>query len=204
MIKKTITLILLFLTTGTLGAYSQKKIYWGVTGGVNYTTITGERDNGWKNGINLGSYAEWKVCPQTGINLGLSYSELGTKNKPFDMNGYKYRQTVKISYLQLPVTVKYYLYNGFHLFAGPQLAYKLKSRLEPDLYLSDIFYGKDFECNGIIGAGYQFDFGLMFSANYLYGFTRIEVLPCLNFYDEYMKSLRFHHSAFQFNTGWRF
>jgi hypothetical protein len=203
MVKKMNIWLSLFLLIGTLNAYSQKKTYWGIMGGINHTTITVEKDRGWKNGMNLGSFVEWNVFPRTAVNLGLYYSEFGTKNHQFDADEKKYKQTVKISYLQLPVTVKYYVFKGFNLFAGPQIAYKLKSVLEPDLYLNIIFYGKDFECNGIIGAGYQFDFGLMFSANYLYGFTRIEDLR-METNEDYARKFSLHHSAFQFNTGWRF
>ena len=82
---------------------------------------------------------------------------------------------IKNDYLNIPVLFKGYVYEGFNLFAGPQLGFKVSSKLKysksgtsvSTSEGSDLFKSVDFAI--IIGAGYQSSMGLLFSLSYNIG-----------------------------------
>lgn len=180
--------------------FSQNKFHVIPKVGLNLSTITNV-DSDWKSGLNIGCGVEWLPFSQIGFESGVYYTNLGADNVILkNSNAY---MAVKISYLQLPLMVKYYAYKGLHAFAGPQVGYKISSSEKP---VSMLNYGKDFDFSAIIGLGYQFDFGLLLSANYVAGFTTNDqsFLSSINGEQVVYKSLNCRNSTLQFNVGWRF
>ncbi|MDR2920366.1 MAG: PorT family protein [Tannerella sp.] len=194
MSKKNAFLIYLLLLS-TLHVCAQKKFFVTPKIGLNLSTITNV-DSDWKSGLNIGCGVEWLPFSKIGFESGLYYANLGADNVTLENSNTS--ATVKAGYLQLPLVVKYYAYKGLHAFAGPQAGYKISSSEKP---VSILNYGKDFDFSGIIGLGYQFNFGLVLSANYVAGFTSNDQ----GFYSTVAhESRNCRNSAFQFNLGWRF
>ena len=179
---------------GILNASAQRKVYFSPKAGLNITNFTNTQGN-WKSGLNLGLGVELPVSPKIGLETGLYYSEYGAN---IDNQFLNEKQIVKLGYIQIPVFAKYYLFKGFNIFGGPQVFYKINEKVKP-LY-TDVTYNKDFSLNGVIGLGYQFDFGLLFSVNYSLGINSI----AQPIYATANNTFNHRNNAWQFNIGWRF
>lgn len=153
-------------------------------------------------GINVGIGGDIMLNKMFGVETGVYYSMQGDKSKGGEGGDISY--TTKLDYMNIPVYVKGYAYKGLYLFAGPQFGFNLSQKNEsssaeiPSFTIS-MNVIRDFDCSLGVGAGYQFDCGLLASANYNIGLSSI-----------YKKSLMdsiskdSHHSVFQLNIGWVF
>lgn len=104
------------------------------------------------------------------------------------------------------------MYNGFNLFAGPQLGFKVSSKVKVSQSgtsistsdMSDVFNTVDFSI--VLGAGYQSPMGLLFSLSYNIGLTntingdKFAAVPG----GSSMKDEKCRNGVLQFNVGWRF
>ncbi|MDR2969692.1 MAG: PorT family protein [Tannerellaceae bacterium] len=194
---RTSILIASFLVAATMAftASAQRKVYFIPKAGLNVTTIT-KTGGDWTTGTNFGLGIEWLINPKIGIETGIYYSGYGTKN--IDIANLNEKQTIELDYIQVPIAAKYYLYKGFNIFAGPQITYIINESVKP--VHTSLAYNKDLSVNGLIGAGYQFKFGLTFSAAYILGVTSI----AQPIYAANENTYNRRNQAFQFNMGWRF
>ncbi|MDR0603899.1 MAG: PorT family protein [Bacteroidales bacterium] len=193
--KRNLLFAICLIIAGIFDVSAQRKVYFTPKVGLNITNITNTQGD-WKSGTNLGMGVEWLIKPKIGIETGLYYSEYGTKN--IDIPSLNHKQMVELSYIQMPIAVKYYLFKGFNIFAGPQFNYKIDEKVKP--VYTTITYNKDFALNGLAGLGYQFDFGLTFSVNYVLGITSVgqPIFAANN------NTYNRRNYAYQFNVGWRF
>ena len=139
------------------------------------------------------------------IEPGIFYSMQGTKGKDSGVT-----LKIKNDYLNIPILFKGYVYEGFNLFAGPQLGFKVSSKIKASQSGtsistsegSDLFKTVDFAI--VIGAGYQSPMGFLVSLNYNIGLAN-----AIN--KDKMSSLigatvdeKSRNGVLQFNVGWRF
>lgn len=145
-------------------------------------------------GINAGIGGEVRFSSLFALESGVYYSEQGNK---------KGNMKLKYDYLNVPVLAKFYLYKGFHLFAGPQWGINLKAEVEnapmggsfdPKECYSGSLKSEtyDFDFSLSMGAGYAFDCGLLVSANYNAGCT----------YIGRWRDSTAHNGVIQLNVGW--
>ena len=80
-----------------------------------------------------------------------------------------------LNYVNVPVVLKYYLFQGLNVQAGPQFGFIL----DDDIYV-DTFGTNSIEANaeksdvsGVVGAGYDFPFGIRIDARYNFGLTEV-------------------------------
>lgn len=99
------------------------------------------------------------------IQPELLYSQQGAK---FDAGDFD------LTYVNVPIILKYYLIQGLNVQIGPQFGFVVKDDI------SEVFSGigegiesNDFDVAGAIGLGYDFPFGLRLDARYNYGFTDV-------------------------------
>ena len=181
--------------------------------GLNFANMTNSGGS-MKPGLNIGASGEVMMTNNFAIEPGIFYSMQGTKGKESGVS-----VKFKNDYLNIPVLFKGYVYEGFNLFAGPQLGLKVSSKLKGSESgtsvstdaLSDCF--KTFDFALVIGAGYQSPMGVMFSLNYNIGLTntidkdnlaaaiRNVGVPGISASDLDGKS---RNGVLQFNIGWRF
>ena len=144
--------------------------------GLNFANMTNS-DGSMKPGLNIGVAGEVMMTNNFAIEPGIFYSMQGAKGKG-ESSGLK----IKNDYLNIPVLFKGYVYEGFNLFAGPQLGFKVSSKLKysksgtsvSTSEGSDLFKSVDFAI--IIGAGYQSSMGLLFSLSYNIGLANLSAL----------------------------
>lgn len=140
----------------------------------------------------------------------------GTAQK-HNMAGKYITATIKNDFINIPIYAKAYIYKGLNIFAGPQFGFKVRNKFTLDggpkehygsIDLDNVFSSFDFAIN--VGAGYQFENGLFFSANYNIGLSdamkegdaifetdnlTLEINP---------DNDKVRYGVFQANIGWRF
>lgn len=175
--------------------------------GLNFANMTNSEGASMKAGLNIGVAGEVMMTNNFAIEPGIYYS----------MQGFKVSGTtakLKNDYLNIPILLKGYVYEGFNLFAGPQLGFKVSSKVKASDsgtsvstdVLSDWFRTFDFSL--VVGAGYQTSMGLLFSLSYNVGLTNTlnkdniaSTILGVSSSDIDGKS---RNGVLQFNVGWRF
>lgn len=207
--KKIALLLLLFVTFQV----SAQEFHFIPKIGLNFANMT-NMDGSMKPGLNIGASGEVMLTNNFAIEPGVFYSMQGTKYKESGAS-----LKFKNDYLNIPILFKGYVYEGFNLFAGPQLGFKVSSKLKAsgsgtsvstDL-ASDWF--KTFDCSIAIGAGYQSSMGVMFSLSYNIGLTNVidkeNLASFINNNSDIKLSAsdldeKSRNGVLQFNVGWRF
>ncbi|EKN14931.1 hypothetical protein HMPREF1076_02836 [Parabacteroides goldsteinii CL02T12C30] len=200
--KKIACLLLLFVTFQV----SAQEFHFIPKIGLNFANMTNS-DGSMKPGLNIGVAGEVMMTNNFAIEPGIFYSMQGAKGKG-ESSGLK----IKNDYLNIPVLFKGYVYEGFNLFAGPQLGFKVSSKLKysksgtsvSTSEGSDLFKSVDFAI--IIGAGYQSSMGLLFSLSYNIGLANTinadKFAALLG--GSGMEGEKSRNGVLQFNVGWRF
>ena len=198
--KKSLLLLLLFVAFQV----SAQEFHFIPKIGLNMANITNS-DGSMKPGLNIGVAGEVMMTERFAIEPGVFYSMQGTKDKESGTT-----MKIKNDYLNIPVLFKGYVYEGFNLFAGPQLGFKVSSKIKASQSGtsvstsegSDLFKTVDFSI--VLGAGYQLPMGFLVSLNYNIGLTNT-----IN-KDKFSSLLgttvdeTCRNGVLQLNVGWRF
>lgn len=185
------------------GVQSQEFFNFGVKGGANFATLTGddadELDVKMKTGFHLGVFAEIMISDKFGIQPEVLYSTQGAKSEFafFDEIEGDVDLKIKLDYISVPVMLKYFVAPGFSLEAGPQFSFLSKSEIEAEFQgetetedLKDDTESFDFGAG--VGVGYGLPQGFLVQARYVMGFTDI-------YNDSDIKN-----SVIQLSVGWKF
>lgn len=118
--KKIACLLLLFVTFQV----SAQEFHFIPKIGLNFANMTNS-DGSMKPGLNIGVAGEVMMTNNFAIEPGIFYSMQGAKGKDGGAS-----LKIKNDYLNIPVLFKGYVYEGFNLFAGPQLGFKVSSKIK--------------------------------------------------------------------------
>jgi hypothetical protein len=114
----------------------------------------------------LGAYYGMKATEKLTVEPGLFYSGKGMttvndKNKEF---------TESLSYVDIPVLVRYAVNEDFNVFAGPQVGFLLARKYtEESLKLTNTAPVGGYEIGGVFGVGYQLTAELNLQESYDFG-----------------------------------
>lgn len=126
---------------------------FGIKGGVNFPNSSGDfHENETLIGYQVGIFSEIKTDEKFGIQPELLYSTHGVKNK-FEKDGIAYNNDVKLRYLNLPISAKYFVTQGLTVQAGPQIGFLMKAE-ENGINITDHVKTIDLGLN--FGIGYNF------------------------------------------------
>ncbi|MEO8173966.1 MAG: porin family protein [Sediminibacterium sp.] len=108
--------ILFVLATGSFCANAQTQ--FGIKGGVNLSTITGDGSEVFTSsiGFHAGGFAKFGIAKQFSIQTEAMLSFEGAKFNVSGVSG-----NVSVTYLRLPVLAQYHAGSGFVLQSGPQI-----------------------------------------------------------------------------------
>ena len=204
------------LLTSTF-SFAQTEPSFGVKAGISSSGIRGEAVDNFNNlldfskgnittkdytGFFAGGYATIPLSENISVEPGLYYSlkgyELdGALNlKGLDFLGAKARAVLQSQYIDVPVLLKG-SFNGFQVFAGPQISYLTRADLKTTAGVLGInllnrsidatsqFNPWDVGVSG--GIGYQFLNGINITASYNYGLTRMDANKNINAYSRGIK-----------------
>lgn len=158
--KKSI-LFMAALVLSTTFAAAQEYVYFGIKGGVNFSTFSGDgfsdfHDENARTAYHLGLLAEIPVGERFSLQPEVLYSAQG-----FDMVRIEGEEDIEhqLDYITIPVLAKLYLTDGLSLEAGPQVGFVVSEKIssgdnEIDLYDED---RTDIDMALGLGASYKFN-----------------------------------------------
>ena len=114
----------------------------------------------------FGAYYGMKVTEKLTVEPGLFYSGKGMTTVNVKNNEF----TESLSYVDIPVMVRYALNEDFNVFAGPQAGFLLaRNYTEGSVKLTDTAPVGGYEIGGVFGVGYQMASGINLQASYDFG-----------------------------------
>lgn len=225
---KKFILLITMLTITVLGFSQQKKVRFGIHGGINIANINSKftysnfgtsytTDLPFSSIIGLtgGVHAEIHLGNNFYLQPELSYSQLGAKNVSSNSDTTISSQQLELKsilhYMVLPVLVKYKLAKtGASIFVGPQYGYLLgvTNKINSTTINEEDNSNYKSDISGIFGAEYYFPIRIGISARYQLGITNIQkpeyfdtsTLP----QGVVANSISVRNSAFTFTIGYRF
>jgi len=182
---KKIILSSLFVLAVSL-TYAQKAEF-GIKGGLNSSNFSGDTDGtDFKSrfGFNLGVFAAIKLSEKITLQPEILFSTQGAEAENIEafVDDMLFTGDVKfnLSYINVPVMIKYYVVDKFNLEAGPQIGFltsaKTSTKLDGysqtfDEEAKKYFESVDFGLN--FGAGYDFTKNVSAGVRYNLGLSNI-------------------------------
>ncbi len=129
--KKSVLVIALMIMSTTFIS-AQEYVYFGVKGGVNFSSFTGDGyddfvDPEERTSFHLGLLAEIPVSDRFSIQPEVLYSAQGYDIASRDnANDVEYQ----LDYINVPVLAKFYLFNRFSIEAGPQIGFLVHEEVD--------------------------------------------------------------------------
>ncbi len=174
----------ILLVAAVLAVFSTVKAQdfkFGAKAGVNFANLRSEDETAdARTSIHFGVVAEYKLSDQFAVQPELLFSGQGAKDEDtITESGMQInvKETLKLSYLNLPVMFKYYAAKGFSLQAGPQLGVLLSSKAKAEAagmsHEEDMDGVKTIDFGFNFGLGYKFNEKFFVDARYNLGLSNI-------------------------------
>jgi hypothetical protein len=166
---KILAVVFLISVTGI-----SQSIDLGVKAGANFSSINVEDASSSSiTGLQAGVFAGLKLAGKIGVQADLLYSKQGAEIMFSD--GLK---QIDLSYVNVPIVLKYYIFLGLNVQAGPQFGFKIDDNIA-EIITEDI-EAKGADISGIVGLGYDLPLGLRVDARYNFGFSNVFEVPGQN------------------------
>ena len=160
------TLFILAFFFATYSGFSQG-LDLGVKAGANFANITDASNFESKTGFLAGVFLGIKFNDKIAIQPELLYSQQGAD---FDFGEFD------LSYVNVPVVLKYYLVQGLNIQVGPQFGFVVDDKISFDNIAEgaeEAYDANSFDTSGVVGLGYDFPFGIRVDARYNFGLTEV-------------------------------
>ena len=190
--------------------YAQKAEF-GIKGGLNSSNFSGDTDGAdFKSrvGFNLGAFAAIKLSEKITLQPEILYSTQGAKAEnitaPVDDMLFTGDVKFNLSYINVPVMMKYYVADKFNLEIGPQIGFLTSAKTSTKLDgfsqtveqdVKNYFESVDFGLN--FGAGYDFTKNVSVGIRYNFGLSNI-------FKTEAGDDSKTQNSVFSLSVGYKF
>lgn len=146
------------------------RLYFGAKAGANYSNFTNANfDTEGLVGFHAGAIVGYKINDNFSIQEEFLYSTQGAKIKGGLMDG----EDVKLSYVTVPILLKYKTNFGLYLEAGPQVGILVDEDFTSLGINSDVKFAEKIDGGVSGGIGYQFQNGLGIGARYYMSFTDV-------------------------------
>lgn len=160
-------IVLLFVVGASLSAFSQAEVSLGLKAGVNLSKLNTDNVTDASNitAFHGGAFALFKFT-KIGIQPELLFSQQGSSIDDVSLGA----GDLKMSYMTIPVMLKFYLAAGFNIQAGPQFGFLNSAEFE-GTDIKDAFKSSDVSAN--VGVAWDAPFGLVLDARYNIGLSDI-------------------------------
>lgn len=165
---KRIFFVILLVAVSTV-SFSQVQVALGLKAGVNLAKLnTDDAETNTDNitGFHGGAFALFKLT-KIGIQPEFLFSQQGSKIDDVNISG----DELKMSYITIPVMLKFYLAAGFNIQAGPQFGFLNSAELKDDPNIEDKIKSSDVSAN--VGLAWDAPFGIVLDARYNIGLSDI-------------------------------
>jgi hypothetical protein len=165
--KKSIVIVLLALACST--AVFAQHFDLGAKAGVNISNFVGGNFQDVAKsslvGFHVGGFIDLMFGNHFALQPELLFSSQGAR---LESAGNK--ENFRVSYIMIPIMLKYTFEGGFYLEAGPQFGFKV-SENTPNQTIENFAKGSDLSAG--VGLGYHSRFGLGIGARYLAGLSKV-------------------------------
>ena len=162
-------IVLLFIAGASLQASAQVQVALGLKAGVNLSKLnTDDADANTSNitAFHGGAFALFKLT-KIGVQPEFLFSQQGSSIDDVDLG----KEDLKMSYISIPVMLKFYLAAGFNIQAGPQFGFLNSAELKGVPDVKDGLKSSDVSAN--VGLAWDAPFGLVLDARYNIGLSDI-------------------------------
>lgn len=159
----------MFVLSSIAVTHAQVQVALGLKAGVNLSKLnTDDAETNTDNitGFHGGAFALFKLT-KIGIQPEFLFSQQGSKIDDVDLG----KEDLKMSYVTIPVMLKFYLAAGFNIQAGPQFGFLNSAELKGVSNVEDGLKSSDVSAN--VGLAWDAPFGLVFDARYNIGLSDI-------------------------------
>jgi len=166
-------------TTTTSSGMTTKVPSFGVKGGVNFATISGDDfDPDSRTSFHVGLLGEFPLTDTFSLQAEALYSGQGFKsNVDGGIFGGEGEVEYQLDYINVPVLAKIYLTTGLSVEVGPQFSFKVNEEIDSDANNDggdlDLDEAKDFDFGIAGGLTFQTEMGIFATGRYTYGLTEI-------------------------------
>jgi hypothetical protein len=216
--KKNILVCALFFVLFSTGAMAQQ-VRFGIRAGVSEAAWRGDvtestnalidltsgyAERQARTGFHAGVYAAIPLSAQFTFEPGIQYSQKGTvlkgdfSNDAIGILNARATVTNRASYIDVPLLAKFYVTEGFLIFAGPQVSFLVANQVNTRAsVLGFSLLNRDFDATsnfrrvdvGLTGGlGYRFSNGLNFSLGYDHGLSTLDPNGNINGYNRVVKA----------------
>ena len=181
---KTSSMLLIFLMIGQL---VNAQIQAGARLGLNFSNQKwqlglDDQSDDMKAGLSAGAYANIKIAKSFSVQPELLYNAMGSKAS---------EGNYQLTYIALPVFLRYDYNDLLEVHIGPQFSYLLSAKYD-DINIKDSY--KEFDLGAVIGVGVKID-AFEAGLRYYRGFS--------NTFAENETDIKLTQSAFQLFVGYR-
>jgi hypothetical protein len=160
-------LIAALLLTGFTGFSQTFQI--GIKGGVNVSNFNGANFDNYDTkslvGFHVGGLLNFQFGDHLSLQPEVLFSTQGAK-----IESSTDKSNIKVSYINVPVMLKYRFTGGFYVEAGPQIGFKVSENTD-DQPIDDFAKSTDFSVAG--GLGFHSSSGLGIGARYTAGVSKV-------------------------------
>ena len=165
--KRVIFIVLTLLTIRGSGQGLLSRLEFGIKAGGNVSNFTNaDFPTDPLYGFHAGLTIAFKITDRFLIQEDILFSTQGAKVK----GGSLENQDLKLSYIALPILLKYRTASGLFIEAGPQFGMKANEKIAG---WNKNDFAKKIDLAAAGGVGYQSPFGIGISARYVYGLSKV-------------------------------
>ena len=197
-LMKTISFMLIFFLCASSLVVAQKKLGAGIKAGINIATqvTSGEAENvdtkalvGFHGGVTVNYF----IIDHVAIQVDALISQKGSKWSDLSFSGKD-----KLSYLDIPVLVRYQVLDFLNLHAGPQFGFLLKATQIPDEgeKLEVMEYYKSNDIGMVLGAEGNLPLNFNVTLRYIFGLSVVNT-------EYYYDVDDWKNNVFQLSVGYR-
>jgi len=157
--KKLILVCMVCLIGGTVSAQG---LDLGLKVGANFATINDATGGSSKTGFVVGAFAGAKLGDKMGIQADLLYSQQGADFELGDID---------LSYVNIPVVLKYFVTERIHVHAGPQFGFVVADNVSK--VINNLVEAESFDLTGVIGLGLDLPLGIRADGRYNFGLSDV-------------------------------
>ena len=176
---------------------SAQTIGYGPRVGFNAAMLTDKAFDARYN-FNAGAFVEVDFTPRWSVELAAIYSRQGATQKDTPVSLIeKANSTLRLDYINTPLVVKYYPWQGLNIFVGPQFSYLVNAALKADNIDKQSVRSsfRKFDIAAVLGVGYTWESGMLVNLQYNQGLRSIYKGGNMD---------KTYNGVIQLNVGWRF
>lgn len=169
---------------------------FGVKGGVNFATVTGDDIDSpeSRTSFHVGVVGELPISEMFSLQAEVLYSGQGFET---DIEGEDNSKVeYQLDYINVPVLAKIYVLKGLSIEAGPQFSFKVNEEVDSDPNNNpgdtNVDIAEDFDFSVAAGLTFQTEMGIFATGRYNMGITDI------------VEDLDVKNSVFQIGLGYKF